>query len=151
MTTENSKIIEINGVKFEVDARTATLRQVSNIKVGAKVKVLKDEKVYYGTVIGFEPFQTSPVVVICYIDAQYYSSAPELKFLYFSDKSKESIVISSEDDDHGIERDEVVRKLEKEIEKNKTAIKDLEDKKQYFLRNFQQYWNAFELPQKVEG
>ena len=28
--TESNKIIEINGVKFEVDARTATLRQIEH-------------------------------------------------------------------------------------------------------------------------
>lgn len=142
--SEDSKIIEINGVKFEVDARTATLRQLSTVQIGAKVKVLKDERVLYGTVIGFEPFAENPVVVICYIDSQYYSSTPDFKFLYFSSKSKEQIVISSEDDDHGIERDDVVMKIEKEIAKKETEIKDLEDKKRYFLTKFKQYWKQFE-------
>jgi hypothetical protein len=32
-TSEASKIIEINGVKFEVDARTATLRQAQNTRI----------------------------------------------------------------------------------------------------------------------
>lgn len=143
---QESKIIEINGVKFEVDARTATLRQLSTIRIGAKVKVLKDDNVYYGTVIGFEPFAENPVVIICYIASTYYSSGIEFKFLYFSSKSKEQIVVSSEDDDAGLERDDVVMKIEKEIAKKQTEIQDLEDKKRYFLTKFSQYWDSFELP-----
>ena len=140
----DSKIIEINGVKFEVDARTATLRQLSTISIGAKVKVLKDDRVLYGAVIGFEPFADNPVVIICYIDGQYYSSAPDFKFLYYSSKSKEQVIVSSEEDDAGIERDEVVNKIDKEISKREAEIKDLEDKKRYFLTKFKTYWNQFE-------
>lgn len=142
---DDNKIIEINGVKFEVDARTATLRQLSTIRIGAKVKVLKDDQVKYGTVIGFEPFAENPVVIICYIDSQYYSSAPDFKFLYFSAKSKEQVVVSSEDDDVGLERDDVVMKIDKAIAQKEVEIKDLEDKKRYFLSKFKTYWEAFEI------
>lgn len=141
----DNKIVEINGVKFEVDARTATLRELTTIRIGAKVKVLKDERVLYGTVIGFEPFAENPVVVICYIDSQYYSSSPDFKFLYYSAKSKEQIVISSEDDDAGIERDDVVNKIDKAIAQKQTEIQDLEDKKRYFLAKFKTYWESFKL------
>ncbi len=143
--SEQNKIIEINGVKFEVDARTATVRQLSTIRIGAKVKVLKDERVLYGTVIGFEPFADNPVVVICYIDSQYYSSSPDFKFLYYSAKSKEQVVVSSEDDDAGIERDDVIMKIEKSIAAKQTEIQDLEDKKRYFLAKFKAYWEGFKL------
>lgn len=145
-----NKIIDINGVKFEVDARTATVRQLQTIRIGAKVKVLKDDQVKYGTVIGFEPFPENPVVVICYIDSQYYSSSPEFKFLYYSAKSKEQVVISSEDDDAAIERDDVVMKIEKEIAKKQTEIQDLEDKKRYFLSKFKAYWESFKIEETVE-
>lgn len=147
-----NKIIEINGIKFEVDARTATLRQLSTIRIGAKVKVLKDERVCYGVVIGFEPFAENPVVIICYIDTSYYSSTADFKFLYFSSKSKEQIVVSSEDDDVGIERDDIVLKMDKEIAKKTAEIQDIEDKKQYFLKKFGAYWDAFKISeaQKAE-
>lgn len=143
--TNESKIIEINGVKFEVDARTATLRQLSTVSIGAKVKVLKDDKVHYGVVIGFEPFVENPVVIVAYIGSEYYSSSPDIRFLYYSSKSKEQIVVSSEDDDVGFEKEDIIRKIEREINKKEQEIKDLEDKKNYFLRNFQQYWNAFKM------
>ncbi len=144
----DNKIIEINGVKFEVDARTATLRQLSTLKVGAKVKVLKDNIVHCGVIIGFEPFEQSPVVVICYMETGYYSS-PELKFLYFKKDSKESIIVSTEDDDGSIERDDVVHKLERMIATKEREIQDLNDKKNYFLKNFRVYWDKFEIKENA--
>lgn len=140
----DNKIIEINGVKFEVDARTATLRQLSTISIGAKVKVLKDDTVYYGVVIGFEPFAENPVVIICYMTSGSYYSPVDLKFLYYSSKSKEQVVVSSEDDDAGVERDEIVHRIDHDIAKKQNEIKDLEDKKRYFLTKFKTYWNQFE-------
>jgi len=145
----DNRIIEINGIKFEVDERTATLRQLSTIAIGAKVKVLKDEKVYYGTVIGFEPFPENPVVIIAYIDTGYYSSTIELKFLYYSSKSKEQIVVSSEDDDAGIERDDIVQRLDRAISGKEKEIEELQDKKRYFLTKFKTYWEGFRVPEEV--
>lgn len=77
--TEGNKIIEINGVKFEVDARTATLRQVQSIRIGARVKVLKKKdsdtfEVHHGVVVGFEPFEKNPTMIVAYIESQYSSS-----------------------------------------------------------------------------
>jgi len=149
--SDTNNIIEINGIKFEVDARTATLRQLSTIAIGAKVKVLKDDKVHYGCVIGFEPFQENPVVIVCYLDTSYYSSTPELKFLYYSSKSKEQLIVSSEADDAGIERDDVVGKLNRDIAKKQAEIQDLEDKKRYFLSKFKTYWSAFDIPEVEVG
>lgn len=137
------KIIEINGVKFEVDARTATLRQVQHVQIGARVKVLKDDKVHHGVVVGFEPFKENPVVIICYIESSYWSM-PELKFLYFSKSSKEQVIVSSERDEVGIEKEEVVRRLDKAITDKQREIQDLEERKKYFLNNFQAYWNPLE-------
>lgn len=142
--SEDNKIIEINGVKFEVDSRTATIRQLSTLKVGAKVKVLKDDRVYCGVIIGFEPFATDPVVVVCYMDGGYYSS-PDLKFLYYKKDSKEQIIVSTEDDDGSIERDTIVGQLDRMIATKEREIQDCTDKKNYFLKNFQVYWNKFEL------
>lgn len=148
--TENTKIIEINGVKFEVDARTATMKQIANVKLGARVKVMVPSygdqvTVHHGVVVGFEPFQNNPVIIVAYL-TDAYSSAPEIKFLYFTAKSKESIVISDEDDRQAIARDQVVEAIDKKIAKLQAEITDLEDRKTYFLKNFKTYWHALSMP-----
>ena len=150
MSEETTKIIEINGVKFEVDGRTATMREISNVKVGSKVKVLKDDTVYHGTVIGFDPFPDKPVVIICYISEGSYWSSPSLQFLYYKHDSKEKVVVSPDDDGPSLEKESVVLQFDKEIEKKRREIEELEDKKDYFLRNFASYWQALE-PSKEEA
>ncbi len=147
--TEN-KIIEINGVKFEVDARTATLRQLDHIKIGSRVKVLVPTyndgfEVNHGTVVGFEPFSDNPTVIIAYLKIAYNSPA-EIKFLYFTNKSKEKIIVSDENDKESLEASNVTALIDKEIAKKKTEIQDLEDRKAYFLKNFQAYWSSLVMP-----
>lgn len=146
----DSKIIEINGMKFEVDERTATLRQLSTISVGSRVKVLKDERVYYGVIIGFEPFPENPVVIVAYIDTTYYSSPADIKFLYYSSKSKEQVIVSTEEDKLGIEKEDIVMRIERDISKKEQEIRELNDKKNYFLKQFRSYWNEFQAPQPIK-
>lgn len=152
---EENKIIEINGVKFEVDARTATLRQLDHIKIGSRVKVLiagysDSVEVYHGAVVGFEPFQGSPTVIIAYLKMGYNIPA-EIKFLYFTAKSKEKIIVSDENDKESLEASNIVQMMDKEIAKKKNDIQDLEDRKNYFLKNFKAYWNTLIVPASVNA
>jgi hypothetical protein len=152
--TEN-KIIEINGVKFEVDARTATLRQLDHIKIGSRVKVLvtgygDTVEVFHGAVVGFEPFAEAPTVIIAYLKTAY-SAPAEIKFLYFNGKSKEKIIVSDENDKEALEASNIVALMDKEIAKKKNEIQDLEDRKQYFLKNFKAYWSALAMPVSEEA
>jgi len=148
--TEANQIIEINGVKFEVDARTATLRQLDHIKIGARVKVLingysDSVEIHHGAVVGFEPFQDKPTIIIAYLKPSYGSPA-EIKFLYFTDKSKEKIIVSDENDRESLEASNIVAMMDKEIAKKKNEIQDLEDRKAYFLQNFKAYWQTLVMP-----
>lgn len=148
--TEENKIIEINGVKFEVDARTATLRQLDHIKIGARVKVLVNGygdavEVHHGAVVGFEPFQERPTIIIAYLKTSY-SSPAEIKFLYFTNKSKEKIIVSDENDRESLEASNIVAMMDKEIAKKENEIQDLKDRKAYFLQNFKAYWGSLVMP-----
>ena len=61
------KIIEINGVKMEVDLRHATQIH-TEIKIGSKVKVLHKQhggqNIYHGVVCGFENFVDLPTIEV---------------------------------------------------------------------------------------
>jgi hypothetical protein len=96
--------------------------------------------VFHGVVIGFEPFKESPVVIIAYIEGSY-SSAPAIKFLYFNSKSQEQIIISDENDKESLDASNITSQIDREVAKKRQEIQDLEDRKTYFLRNFQSYWN----------
>ena len=73
---EQKRIIEVNGVKMEIDLRNAKV--VENYKVGDYVKVLIKEynsyKSYIGNIIVFDNFEKTPTIVIAYLKNEYSSS-----------------------------------------------------------------------------
>ena len=109
MQTSNTTVIEINGVKLEVDLRTA--RRVENIRVGTRVKVLQKKysdsyEIRHGVVIGFEPFLELPTIIIAVAKIEYNSATVE--FVYFNSKSEGIQIVVSCDDDLAALDDEQV-------------------------------------------
>lgn len=134
-------IIEVNGIKLEVDLRTA--KRIDTLRVGDRVKVLlkeySDYRVYAGTVIGFEPFAILPTVIVAYLKNDY--NGPEVKFIYFNAQSKEVEIVKAIDDDQlNIDKATVVQRMDREIEKKLAEVEDMRAKKAYFLENFKAYW-----------
>lgn len=143
-------IIEINGVKMEVDLRHA--KRVDELRVGDRVKVLtkgySDYSVHAGTVIGFEPFAKLPTIVVAYIERSYGSTAG-IKFLHFNAQTKDTEVIKAIDDDAlDLSKEWVITTLDKEIEKKKMEIAEMEQRKDFFLREFRAYWTPVEKPRE---
>lgn len=141
--------IEINGAKFEIDLRQA--KRIDTLRVGDPVKVLvkvyDGYKVHAGTVIGFEPFNNLPTVIVAYLEESY--STTGVKFLYFNAQSKETEVVKSIDNDLlEINRANILRQMDSEIEKAKANVQDLQAKRKFFLDNFRAYWPHAE---KVEA
>lgn len=134
-------IIEVNGVKLEVDLRTA--KRVDTLRVGDRVKVMvkgySDWKVHAGTVAGFEPFKNLPTVIIAYLESDY--SGSKLKFLYFNSQTKETEVIKAIDDDQlDIEKANILQHFDKEEAKLEAQLDEIKRTRQYFLDNFKAYW-----------
>lgn len=137
------KTIEINGVKLEVDMRTA--RKVENYKIGDRVKVLVKEyssyKPYPGVIVAFDMFEKCPTLTVAYLDIGY--SGAELKFAYINggpDEDKAQPELAPYNDDIHVDKADVIDRLDKEINKKQTEIEDLERKKVYFLSNFNKYF-----------
>ena len=144
-------IIEINGVKMELDMRHA--KRIDELRVGDRVKVLlknySDYKVHAGTIIGFEPFKALPTVIVAYIETGYNSA--EVKFVYFNSSSKDVEIVKAIDDDSiGIEKRDVMSMFDRMVAAKEREINDLLSKKEYFLRNFQAYWMPVEKPIEAE-
>lgn len=134
-------VIEINGVKLEVDLRHA--RRVENIKIGTKVKVLTKEysghKVSHGIVIGFEPFEKLPTIIIAAVEVSYNDA--KITFVYYNADTKDvEVVIAVNDDPAAIDREEVCKFIDREIAKHEQAIMELNNRRDYFLSKFATYW-----------
>jgi len=135
------RIIEINGVKMEVDLRDA--KNIETYKVGDFVKVLVKQyenryESHPGVIIGFEPFQMLPSIIIAYVKIEY--SSAELKTVCFN-KATEGFEITKAigDGDMQFDKGNVMEWFDREILKNEVAIADLKAKKEFFLRHFAKY------------
>jgi hypothetical protein len=137
-------IIEVNGVKLEVDLRTCKV--VDHLAVGDSVKVLiKDYngyKSYPGVIVGFDNFKELPTVIISYCEHGY--SNVDMKYVYYNSKSENVEVIAANEHDMEFSKADVLKSFDRQIDHKSLEIKEIERKKEYFLNHFQKYFNQGE-------
>ncbi len=142
MNTETTKIIEINGIKMEVDLRNAKV--VNNYKVGDNLKILiKDGygdtfKSYIGTIIGFDEFKSTPTIVIAYLKTEY--GAASIEFVYYNSKTKDIEVCPLNGWDVPVSKQQIIDRFDGQIEKKKQELSELENKKVLFQTLFGKYF-----------
>lgn len=140
---EDREIIEINGIKMEVDMRTAKTTKISTYKVGDQVKILVKDyssyKSYPGVIVGFDNYQKLPTIVVAYLDIDY--SSANIKMAYINEQSKENYeLVRAEYDIPPFEKNNVIEKLDREINTTEEKLADLKVKRQYFIDKFNNYF-----------
>lgn len=136
------KIIEVNGVKMEIDMRT--VKVIDQFKVGDNIKVLvkdyQDFKSYIGTIIGFDEFKTKPTIVIAYLKTSY--SAATIEFVYYNSASKDVEICALNKWDIPVSKSTVIQAFEKEIRSKQAEIDAVEQKKVLFEELFGKYFET---------
>ena len=139
---EEKRIIEINGVKLEVDLRDAKV--VEQYKVGDHIKVLKknysDYSSYLGVIVGFDNFEQHPTMIIAYLKSDYSSAS--IEFVYYNSETKEVEIAPINQYDIPYSKQSVIDKMNNEISKKEEEIKDLQTKKNYFLDMFGKFFEG---------
>lgn len=135
------RIIEINGVKLEVDLRTAL--QVEQYSIGDKIKVLiKDYgnnfKSYPGMIVGFDNFVNLPTVIIAYLDREY--SKPDIKFCYFNSKTENAEIAPAHNFELDLQKFNFIVEMDEQIKAKQRELEDLYKKKEFFINNFQKHF-----------
>lgn len=106
---ESRTLVEINGVKMEVDLRTA--RVVENYRVGDPVKLLRkrysDYEVLPAVIVGFVQFQALPTIELLSIDRN-----GEVEFHAFNEKTTEKEIAPFNKYELTFSRESVVEKLQ---------------------------------------
>ena len=136
---ETIRIVEIDGVKVEVDLRTA--KRVDGFRVGDNVKILdksyQDYKVKPGIIVDFAEFQELPTIVIAVFEEGSWSSSPSIKFIYYNKATSEKVeIVPATEDEIKVSKDSVVEKFEREIQKKKNEWIDLKNQLEYFKKHF---------------
>jgi hypothetical protein len=140
MSEDTKRIVEIGGVKVEVDLRDCKV--IENYKVGDQVKVLmknySDYKSYPGVLIGFDDFKEHPSLLIAYLKSDY--SGAEVEFLTFNSESKDIEICPLNKLDKFFSKADALEKLNKKITQKETELQELQQKKKYFESTFNKYF-----------
>lgn len=139
---DSKRIIEINGIKMEVDLRHAKV--IDTFKVGDTVKVLikgyLDYKSHVGMIVGFDEFKNLPTIVVAYLNIDYASTA--INFVYINSESKDVEICKINDWDIPYSKTQILDRMQVEIDKKAQEVKDLETKKEVFLTMFGKYFDG---------
>jgi|SRR5690606_30556909 len=138
---KHTTIIEVHGIKMEVDLRSA--KRIDTLRVGDRVKCLvktySGMNTYPGVVVGFEPFPSLPSIVVAYLDPGYGSEL--LKFQTFNAETKDFEIIADIDNNSlEVSKESVLARMDREIEKAKLNVEELESKRNFFISNFGAYF-----------
>lgn len=130
--SESSRIIEINGIKIDVDLSTAKI--VDTYRVGQPVKLLKKRysdtwESHPAVIIGFTPYAKRPAIELLYMDGS------ELKFETFYE-GVESEIAPFNEYEFKFSKADIVNRLNRKITENENELQELQSKKQAFLDNF---------------
>lgn len=137
----NKRVIEINGVKLEVDLTTA--RRIDEFKVGDNVKVLKKNggayEVLAGVIVEFVNFKELPTIIIATFKNDYWG--PKLEFINFNSQIQDIEIMLCSEHELKLEKGRMIDKIQQEIDKKQNEIDELVAKKEYFVKYFAKYFS----------
>lgn len=135
---DNKRIIEINGVKLEVDMRSA--RRIDEFRVGDNVKVLdnRDGKnlVRSGVITDFANFKELPTLIVATYRPPDYWSKPSVEFIYFNSQIKDIEIVGVSAEETIVSKETIVQKFDDEIAKKRDELNDLIIKRETFVKYF---------------
>ena len=138
MSDENKRIVEIDGVKLEIDLRKAKV--IDHYKIGDPVRVLHPGTGYgsgikAGIIVGFCEFDKNPAIEILELDADY--STTNFKLVTVISGQENPVQIAPYDRYSGLfTQSDIVTRFDREIQKKELELADLKLKKEYFIKDF---------------
>jgi len=134
---ETHRIVEIGGIKVELDLRTAKV--IETYRVGDPVRLLlkpeysTDYKICPGFLIGLYPFKDLSSICVAYVDGETWGSTPAIKFVYINSKSKHEIAPMAEAEVPGVLKN-AQELFTAAIDKKARELFELEQQRDFFLR-----------------
>jgi hypothetical protein len=139
MENENKRIVEISGVKLEVDLRTAKV--IDHFKVGDPVRIYHPKNDYRGAdiragvIVGFCEFSKNPAIEVMELKTDY--SGVSFETVVIAEDINNNLQIAAYDKYEGlISQADVVTKFDRLIQQKELELSDLKLKKKYFINDF---------------
>lgn len=135
---ENKRIIEVNGVKLEVDLTSA--KRIDEFRVGDTVKVLDNRndknEVRTGVITDFANFKDLPTIIVAVYKAGDYWSKPTIEFFPYNSNTEGIEIVGVSAEEIIVSRETIVQKFDDEIAKKRDELNDLIIKRDTFIKYF---------------
>ena len=135
---ENKRIIEVNGVKLEVDLTSA--KRIDEFRVGDTVKVLDNRndknEVRTGVITDFANFKDLPTIIVAMYKAGDYWSKPNIEFFPYNSNTEGIEIVGVSAEEVIVSRETIVQKFDDEIAKKRDELNDLIVKRDTFVKYF---------------
>lgn len=135
---ENKRIIEVNGVKLEVDLTSA--KRIDEFRVGDTVKVLDNRndknEVRTGVITDFANFKDLPTIIVAIYKAGDYWSMPTIEFFPYNSNTEGIEIVGVSAEEIIVSRETIVQKFDDEIAKKRDELNDLIIKRDTFIKYF---------------
>lgn len=135
---ENKRIVEVNGVKVEVDLRYA--KRIDEFKVGDTVKVLDNRnernEVRTGVITDFADFKELPTIMVAVYKAGDYWTKPTIEFIPYNANTKDIEIVGVSAEEIIVSKETIVNKFDDEIAKKRDELNDLIIKRDTFVKYF---------------
>ena len=135
---ENKRIIEVNGVKLEVDLTSA--KRIDEFRVGDTVKVLDNRndknEVRTGVITDFANFKDLPTIIVAIYKAGDYWSKPTIEFFPYNSNTEGIEIVGVSAEEIIVSRETIVQKFDDEIAKKRDELNDLIIKRDTFIKYF---------------
>ena len=130
--SDEKRIIEIDGVKMEVDLRTA--KTVDTFKVGASVKFLKKKysnyEMYPAVIVGFTEFKKMPCIELLAMD-----TSGNITFELHSSES-DSEIAPFNSYEALFSKTDILEKLDRKVNSAEEDLRHAIQKREAFVNNF---------------
>jgi len=149
---EDRRVVEVGGVKLEIDMRHAKV--IENYKIGDDVRVLIKKygdayESHPGVIVAFHEFKNLPSIVILYLDSSY--SECKLETVIINSKTEAVEICPASPHEIPFDFERVVDLLDRIILKQERELEDAIAKKSYFINHFKNNFQYFIDKQAVEA
>lgn len=138
MSMDDKKIIEVNGIKLEVDMRYA--KRIDSFRVGDTVKVLDNRydrnELKSGVITDFANFKELPTIMVAVYKQGDYWSAPTIEFIPYNSETENVEIVGVSAEEVIVSRETVVQKFDDNIERKRDELNDLIIKRDTFVKYF---------------
>lgn len=132
------KIIEVNGIKMEVDMRYA--KRIDEFRVGDTVKVLDNRndrnELKTGVITDFANFKELPTIMVAVYKQGDYWSAPTIEFIPYNSDTEHIEIVGVSAEEVIVSRETIVQKFDDNIAKKRDELNDLIIKRDTFVKYF---------------